>query len=164
MSLRARAFPRLPNGPLLYFLCKNRRWSAAAPEREGAAGALSADLFSGFAAGEAHGCGAGAVVGLDVDKADHALLDLLPGALQGRADGLGLFDIFGVAAQGLGHLVVARVAEIAAGLVALRVGGPAAVEADDAQERQFVAYRGVELHRVLAERSVAVQADDLGIG
>src|SRR5215467_14260386 len=157
MSLRARAFPRLPNGPLLYFLCKNRRWSAAAPEREGAAGALSADLFSGFAAGEAHGCGAGAVVGLDVDKADHALLDLLPGALQGRADGLGLFDIFGVAAERLGHLVVAGVAEIAARLVVLRVRGPTAIETDHAQQRQFVPDRGVELHRVLPEGAVAMQ-------
>src|SRR6516225_4966542 len=53
---------------------------------------------SRLAAGEAHGRRAGAVVGLDVDKADHALLDLLPGALQGRADALRLFDIFGVAA------------------------------------------------------------------
>ena len=35
-------------------------------------------------------------------------------------------------------LDVARVAEIAVGLVALRVGGPAAVEADHAQQRQFV--------------------------
>src|SRR5438105_1851645 len=37
---------------------------------------------SGLAAGKAHGRRTGAVVGLDVDKADHALLDLLPGALQ----------------------------------------------------------------------------------
>ena len=65
---------------------------------------------SGFAAGEAHGRGAGAVVGLDVDKADHAVLDLLPGAL--RANVLGRFDIFGVATQRLGRLVVARVAQI----------------------------------------------------
>jgi hypothetical protein len=42
-------------------------------------------------------------------------------------DGLGLFDIFGVAAERLGHFVVARVAEITAGLVALGVGGPAAI-------------------------------------
>jgi hypothetical protein len=81
---------------------------------------------SGFAAGKAHGRGAGAVVGLDVDEADHALRDLASGTL-GRSDVLGLFDILGVAAERLGHLVVARVAEIAAGLIALRVGGPAAV-------------------------------------
>jgi hypothetical protein len=55
---------------------------------------------------------AGAVVGPDVDKADRALLDL---ALQGRADALGLFDIFGVAAERLGHLVVAGVAEVGEG-------------------------------------------------
>jgi len=64
----------------------------------------------------------------------------------------------------MGHDVVAGVAEIAAGLVAFGVGGPAAVEADDSQQRQFVAHRGVELHRVLPERAVAVQADDLGLG
>src|ERR1700757_1460765 len=103
-----------------------RASGAARFRREGAG--------SGLAAGKAHGGGAGAVVGLDVDEADHALLDLLPGTLQRRADGLGLLDIFGVAAQGLGHLVVAGVAEVAAGLVALRVGSPATVEADDAQE------------------------------
>src|SRR6266481_6187729 len=67
---------------------------------------------SGLAAGKAHGRRASAVVGLDVDKADHALLDLAPGTLQGRADVLGLLDIFGVAAERLGHLVVARVAEV----------------------------------------------------
>ena len=63
-------------------------------------------------------------------------------------------------------LDVARVAEIAVGLVALRVGGPAAVEADDAQQRQFVPHRRVELHRILAEGAVAMQADDLcrGLG
>src|SRR6516225_2225030 len=43
-------------------------------------------LRSGFAAGEAHRRGAGSVVGFDVDEADHALLDLLPGASQGGAD------------------------------------------------------------------------------
>ena len=64
---------------------------------------------SGLAAGKAHGRGTGAVVGLDVDETDHALLDLLPRALQGRADALGLFDIFGVAAERLGRLVIACV-------------------------------------------------------
>jgi hypothetical protein len=38
-------------------------------------------------------------MGLDVEKSDHALLDLLPGALQGRADVLGFFDIFGLTAH-----------------------------------------------------------------
>jgi len=51
----------------------------------------------GFAAGKAHGGSAGAVVGLDIDKADHALR---------------LFDIFGVATQGLDHFAAARIAEI----------------------------------------------------
>jgi len=48
-------------------------------------------------------------------------------------------------------LDVARVAEIAVRLVALRVGGPAAIEADHAQKRQFIRHHGVELHRVLSE-------------
>ena len=60
--------------------------------------------LSGFAARKTHRRGAGAVVGLDVDEADHALLNLAPGALQDRADLLGLFDIFGVAAQRLAIL------------------------------------------------------------
>jgi hypothetical protein len=53
--------------------------------------------------------------------------------LQGGADLLRLFDVFGLAAQGLGHLVIARVAEITAGLVVFGVGAPAAVKADYAQ-------------------------------
>src|SRR5215208_2609595 len=76
---------------------------------------------SGRVVGELDRAGAGAVVGLDVDQRDASLLDLLLGALQGRADLLGLLDIFAVAAEPLGHLVVARVAEVAARLVALRV-------------------------------------------
>ena len=59
---------------------------------------------------------------------------------------------------------VVRVAEIAAWLVSFGIGSPAAVEADHAQERQFVPDRGVEFHRVLPEGAVAVQADDLGAG
>src|SRR6516225_5624427 len=110
------------------------------PKKGAPAGAPSVTRSgrSGLAARKAHRRGAGAVIGLDVDEADHALLDLAPGAVQGWADLLGLFDIFGVAAQGLGHLVVAGVAEITAGLVVFGVGGPAAVQADDAEERQFV--------------------------
>src|SRR5712692_10277852 len=109
---------------------------------------------SGFVVREAHGGGAGAVVGLDVDQRHHALVDLFLRAFEGRADVLRLFDIFAVGAEALGHDVVARVAEVAARLVALRVRGPAAVEADDAEERQFVPDRGVELHRVLPEGTV----------
>ena len=44
--------------------------------------------------------------------ADHVLLDLLPGALEGRADALALLDIFGVATQDLDHFAAAGVAEI----------------------------------------------------
>src|SRR6266404_3541629 len=108
------------SGPQSSFLPESREATAkgkgapvGAPSTSSPGGCL------GLAARKTHRCRAGAVVGLDVDKADHALLDLLPGAQQGRADLLGLFDILGVAAQGLGHLVVTRVAEVAAGLVAL---------------------------------------------
>src|SRR6516162_1995839 len=69
--------------------------------------------YSGLPTRKTHGRGEGAVVGLDVDKADHALLDLLAGALQGWADALGL--------PNLDHLVVARVAEITVGLVVFKV-------------------------------------------
>ena len=74
---------------------------------------------SGGILGERHRGGAGAVVGLDVDERDRAAIDLPLGAVQSRADFVGAFDIFAVAAERLGHLVEARIAEIAAGLVAL---------------------------------------------
>ena len=61
---------------------------------------------------------------MTVDERDHAVVDLLLRALQGRTDVFGLLDVFAVAAESLGHDVVARVAEIAAGLVAFGVGGP----------------------------------------
>ena len=70
-------------------------------------------------------------------------------ALQGRADALGLFDIFGVAAQ---SLVIARVAEIVASLVELGVGGPAAIQADHAWERQLVPDRRVKFAMALKAR------------
>ena len=54
---------------------------------------------SGLAAGEAHGRGAGAVVGLDLDERDHAVVDLLLRALQGGTDVFGLLDVFAVAAE-----------------------------------------------------------------
>jgi hypothetical protein len=107
--------------PSLYIYCGIRRRILCALGAEDPEGVhfVTREQRSGLSAGKAHGRGAGAVVGLDVDEADHAFLDLAPGALQGRADVLGLFDKFGVSARGLGHLVVACVAEIAAELVAL---------------------------------------------
>src|SRR5271170_6008062 len=121
---------------------------------------------SGHAAGELDRGGAGAVVGLDVDQCHHALVDSFLRALQGRADVFWLLDIFAIAAEPLGHDVVAGVAEITAGLVTIGVGGPAAVQADDAEQWQLMAHRGVEFHRILPERAVAVQAYHLcpGLG
>src|SRR5436189_4815145 len=89
---------------------------------------------SGHVVREAHGGGAGAVVGLDIDQRHHALVHLLLRAFQGRADVLGVLDIFAMSTEALRHDVVPRIAKIAAWLVALRVGGPAAVEADHAKQ------------------------------
>ena len=58
--------------------------------------------------------GADAVVGLDVDKADHAVFDLGPR----RRSIVGLADV----------------AEIGAGLVVFGAGGPAAIEVNYAQD------------------------------
>jgi hypothetical protein len=55
---------------------------------------------------------AGAVAGLELTKPTMPSSTFCLGAQQGWADALGLFDIFGVATRGPGHLVVARVAEI----------------------------------------------------
>ena len=68
-----------------------------------------------------------------------------------------------VGAQGLGHQVVAGREEVrgdqavrAVGLaLAVALGGPAGVVADDHHGRQVVSNGGVELHRVEAERAVA---------
>src|SRR6184192_2975430 len=65
---------------------------------------------SGFVIREAHGLGAGAVVGLDVDQRDHAFINLLLRPLERRADVLRLLDIFAVGAEALGHDVVAGIA------------------------------------------------------
>ena len=49
----------------------------------------------------------------------------------------------GAAAQGLGHVVVKRAARKRPGFVALRVEGPATIEADHPRQGQFVPYRDV---------------------
>ena len=65
--------------------------------------------------GKSYCSGPGAVVGLDVDERDRAAVNLPLGAVQSRANFVGAFDIFAVAAERFGHLVEARVAKIAAG-------------------------------------------------
>ena len=47
-------------------------------------------------------------------------------ALERRSDVVRLLDVLAVGAEGLGHAVVAEVAEVAARLVPLRIAGPAA--------------------------------------
>src|SRR6266545_967191 len=100
------------------------------------------------------------VVGLDVD---HGRLAGRIGPLERRSDLVRLLDELAVPAEVLGDLVVAGVAEVASGLVLLRVRGPAAVVADHDEDGDPVAYRRVELHRVDAVGSVAVQDDHLRV-
>ena len=52
--------------------------------------------------GERHRSGAGAVVSLDVDERHRAAVNLPLGAAQSRANFVGAFDIFAVAAEGFG--------------------------------------------------------------
>src|SRR5438093_6395221 len=84
---------------------------------------------------EANRLGPSPVVGLHVD---HRRLAGRPRPLERRTDLRGLLDVLAVRAEVLGHLVVARVAEVAPGFVLLRVGRPAAVEADHHQDRDVV--------------------------
>src|SRR5262245_36460919 len=108
--------------------------------------------------GEADGLGAGRVVGDDVDDGGLAGGE---GAFQGWADVVGFFDVLAVGAEVHREPIVAREAEIAARLGQrprpLGVRGPAAVVADDAYDVDLVAHRRVDVHRVDAERAVAVQ-------
>src|SRR5213593_2055497 len=103
---------------------------------------------------------AGPVIGLDVD---HGRLAGRIGPLERRSNLVGLLDELAVPAEVLSDLVVASVAEIASRLVLLRVGGPAAVVADHDEDGDPVAYRRVELHRVDAVGSVAVQDNHLRV-
>src|SRR5512145_2600412 len=88
---------------------------------------------------EPDGGGAGPVVGLDVD---HGRLARRPGALERGPDLVRLLDELAVPAEVLGDLVVAGVAEVAAGLVLLRVRRPAAVVADHDHDGDLVTHRG----------------------
>ena len=79
-----------------------------------------------------------------------------------------LFDELAVRAEIHGQPIVAGIAEVAPGLRQRsrprRIGGPAAVVADDGDDRDVVADGGVDVHRVDAERAVAVQHQHLGVG
>src|SRR5713101_6986922 len=104
--------------------------------------------------------GAGLVIGLDID---HGRLAGRIGPLERRSNLVRLLDELAVPAEVLGDLVVASIAEIASGLVLLRVRGPASVVADHDEDGDPVAHRRVELHRVDAVGSVAVQDDHLRV-
>src|SRR5262249_10648858 len=77
------------------------------------------------------------------DHVDDGRLPGRRGALERGPDLVWLLAVLAVCAEVLRHLVVARVAEIAAGLVLLRIGGPSAVVADHAQDRHPVTDGGV---------------------
>src|SRR6185295_19298608 len=91
---------------------------------------------------EADGGGARLVVRDDVD---HRRLARGPRALKRRADVVGLLHVLSVGAHGHGHLVPAGIAQVAAGLVSIRIGGPAAVVADDHQHGNVVPDGAVDL-------------------
>src|SRR5688572_671197 len=100
----------------------------------------------------------------DVYQRRLAVLDRFLRALQRRADVFRLFDLLAVAAQALREEVEARVAQVAPGLLLLGIGRPAAVQADDDDDRKVVARGGVELHAVETERAVAMQHHHLLVG
>ena len=83
---------------------------------------------------------------------------------QRGANVFGFFDVLAIAAQALGHFVVARVAKIASGFFAFGVGCPAPIQADHHQDRQLVAHSRVKFHGVQAERTVAMHHDHLLVG
>src|SRR5208337_1431436 len=94
----------------------------------------------------------------------HAVVHLGLRTLQRRADLFRLRDILAVAAERLAHPVEPHIAQVAARLLAIRIAGPAAVQADHDQDRDLVAHRGVDLHGVHAHRAVAVHHDHLLVG
>src|SRR5690606_38139959 len=69
-----------------------------------------------------------------------------------------------VPTEGLGELVEARITEVTAGLLLVGIARPAAILADDREDRQLIADGRVELHGVHAERAVTVQHDHLLVG
>ena len=62
---------------------------------------------------------------------DRSEWELLPHPVERNTNRL--LDILAIGAEALRHDVIPGVAEVAARLVALRVSGPAAVQADDAE-------------------------------
>ncbi len=66
-----------------------------------------------------------------------------------------------MATKRFSHLVKRGVAQLAAGLLAFRIRGPAAVQADHGDDGNLVASRGVQLHPVQSERAITVQHQHL---
>src|SRR5712691_7083415 len=100
----------------------------------------------------------------------HVAHGRLPGgirALQGRPDLVWLLDQLTVRAQLHGHTVIARAAEIPAGLGQGQrprgVGRPSPVVRDDDDDGDTMPHRRVDLHRVDAERPVAVEHEHLRV-
>src|SRR5690349_6566808 len=78
--------------------------------------------------GKRGGGSAGAPVGQDVHEGGAIGIE---GALQRRSNLGGIFDVFAMTVKRFSHLVEARVAKFASGFLAVRIGRPAAVQADD---------------------------------
>src|SRR3954464_11004148 len=104
---------------------------------------------------------------------DQRRLAALAGALDRRPDLARLGDLLAVAAEHLGELAVADirqlVADVAARLAVLLDLAVAdlvhvRVVADDPDERQVEAHRGVEVEAGEAERAVAEEGEDLPVG
>src|SRR5262245_10249265 len=96
--------------------------------RPGAAGPRPASSVTGVARlcrvlGKGQGASSGTMISLDIHERHSPLIDLPLRAFQGRSNGLRLLDVFAIAAECFGHAIKTSVPEVAAGLVAGRVGG-----------------------------------------
>src|SRR5438309_3719944 len=136
-------------------------YAGPSPSAGGLGGPSRPPILLGRVGREAYGRRASPVVGNDVD---HRRLAGGRRALQRRPDLVRFLAVLAVRAEVHRHLVVARGAEVASGLVPLGIRGPAAVVADHAQDRDLVTDGRVDLHTVDAERAIAVEHDHLRIG
>src|SRR3954463_10402964 len=107
--------------------------------------------MSGCGFGESDRHRARGKIGYDVDERRPAVLERRFRALQRRPDIFRFLDLLAMAAERLRHQVEARITEIPSRLVMLRLGRPAAVQADDDEDRQLMTRGGVEFHRVQTE-------------
>ena len=101
------------------------------------------------------------LVGSNVDEGDFSGFVRFACPIKGRANFVRILHELAMASEALSHLIKARIAEVSARLLFLRIGRPAAVKADHDSDRQIVTHRRIELHRVKTERAVTVHDDNL---